>query len=161
MPGKYKTFDMFRFETSKSDEIGAFSEYRWRIRSGGVLDNRYLPFYDFFSFNTQPLPVLLDDYQDAFMLPSFYSMSTPEFFVEGHFRYTTPYLLLKYLPGLSNTLIRENLSISCLGSRYHKTYTEIGYSLSEIFFLAQLGVYVGFDDLKYRTVGAKLVMRFN
>ena len=151
-------FDMLRFEVSKNRSIGAFSEFRWRLRTGGFFDNRSLTFYDFFHFNSQPLPLLLNNYEDAFMLPAFYSLSTPEFFVEAHVKYTTPYLLLKLLPGLSNTLMRENISLSYLGSRFHQNYTEIGYSISEILFVGELGVYVGFDDLKYRSVGVRLVL---
>ena len=49
--------------------LGAFSEFRWRVRAGGFLDNRNLTFYDFFHFNPQPIPVLINDYEDAFMLP--------------------------------------------------------------------------------------------
>ena len=161
MADLYKHFDKITFEASLQKEIGAFSEYRWRIRTGGFINSTDVPYYDFSHFNAQPLPFLLDDYQDAFMLPSYYSLSTPEFYGEAHFKYTTPYLLLKYLPGLTKTLIRENLSISYLGSRFHSNYTEIGYSLSEVFLLAELGVYVGFDDLKYRSFGAKLILKFN
>jgi hypothetical protein len=156
-----RRFDMFRFEVSRNSSIGAFSNFRWRLRTAGFLDNRNLTFYDFFQINTQPFPVLLDNYEDAFMIPSFYSLSTPEFYVEGHLKYTTPYLLLKLLPGISNTLMRENLSLSYLGSRFHPNYTEIGYSISEILFLGELGVYVGFNDIKYKSVGFKAVLRFN
>ena len=156
-----KHFDMLRVEVSKSRNIGAFSDFRWRVRAAGFLDNRSLTFYDFFHFNPQPLPLLLNDYQDAFMIPAFYSLSTPEFYGEVHLKYTTPYLLLKLLPGLSNTLMRENISLSWLGSRYHKNYTEIGYSISEILLLGEIGVYVGFEDIKYKSAGAKLVLRFN
>ena len=152
--------DMFRFEVSKSKSIGAFSNLRWRIRTAGYLDNRNLTFYDFFQFNSQPFPLLLNNYEDAFMIPSFYSMSTPEFYVEGHLKYTTPYLLLKLLPGFSNTLMRENLSLSYLGSKYHKNYTEIGYSISEILFIGELGVYAGFDDIRYRSVGLRAILNF-
>jgi hypothetical protein len=88
-------------------------------------------------------------------------MSTPEVFGEAHFKYTTPYLLLKLLPGLSNTLIRENLSFSYFGSRFHRNYTEFGYSLSEIFLIGEAGIYVGFDDLKYRTFGLRFTLRLN
>jgi hypothetical protein len=157
----YKHFDMIKLEASRQEEIGAFTEYRWRIRTGGFINNKDVPYYDFFHFNAQPLPFLLDNYQDAFMLPAFYSLSTPEFYGEAHFKYTTPYLLIKYLPGLTKTLIRENLSISYLGSRFHSNYTEIGYSLSEVFLLGEIGVYIGFDDLKYRSIGGKLVLKFN
>ena len=65
------------------------------------------------------------------------------------------------MPVLSNTLIRENLIFSFLGSRYNKTYTEIGYSLSEIFLLGEVGIFAGFDDLKYRSFGIRLALRFN
>ena len=155
-------YDMIRFEAYKRyDDIGAFSELRWRIRAGGFLDNRNVPFYDFFHFNPQPPLVLLDDYQDAFMLPAYYSISTPEAFGELHIKYTTPYLLIKLLPGISNTLMRENVSLSWLGTKNNPNYTELGYSISEIFFLAELGVYVGFEDLGYKSIGGKLILKFN
>jgi hypothetical protein len=156
-----RKFDMIKFEVSKNSSIGAFSNFRWKIRTAGYFDNRNLTFYDFFHVNSQPFPLLLNNYEDAFMLPSFYSMSTPEFYVEGHLKYTTPYLLLKLLPVLSNTLMRENISLSYFGSRYHKNYTEIGYSISEILFIGELGVFAGFDNLKYRSFGVKAVLRFN
>lgn len=157
----WKHYDMLSLDISRSNNIGAFSEFRWQIHAGGFLDNRSVPFYDFFHINTQPLYILLDDYRDAFRLPSYYSLSTPEFHGEMHIKYTTPYLVLKYLPGLSKTLMRENLSISWLASRYTRSYTEIGYSITELFFLGELGVYAGFDNLKFRSVGAQLVLRFN
>jgi hypothetical protein len=158
---RFRHYDMIKFEASKSRSIGAFSDFRWRIRTGGFLDNRSLTFFDFFHFNSQPIPVLINNYQDAFMIPAYYSLSTPEVYGEIHIKYTTPYLLLKLLPVLSNTLMRENLSVSYLGSRYHTNYTELGYSLSEFLFLAEVGIYVGFEDIRYKSVGAKLVLRLN
>jgi hypothetical protein len=161
MTNNFRQYDMFRFEAFKSRDMGAFSEFRWRVRAGAFLDNRNIPYYDFFHFNSQPIPFLIDNYQDAFMLPAYYSMSTPEAFGEVHVKYTTPYLLLKLLPVLSNTLMRENLSLSYLGSRYSKSYTELGYSISEILLVGEVGVYVGFENLKYNSVGAKFVFRIN
>jgi hypothetical protein len=158
---EYQHFDMFRFEVSQRREPGAFSEFRWRIRTGGFADNRNISYFDFFHFNAQPLILLIDDYEDAFMLPPYYSLSTPEFFGEVHLKYTTPYLLLKFLPGLSNTLIRENLIISYLGSRFRGNYTEIGYSLSEIFLLGEAGIFAGFNDLKYSNFGVRFTLRLN
>lgn len=161
IPGKNTSqFDMFVLGASQRRDLGAFSQLRWRVRTGGYADNRNVTFYDFFHFNSQSFPVLFNDYDDVFMLPGYYSLSTPEIFGEAHLKYTTPYLLLKLLPGLSNTLIRENLSISYLGSRYKENYTELGYSLSEILFIGEAGVYVGFNDLKFSSIGAKFIFRF-
>ena len=156
-----RRYDMFSFEVSRNSTVGAFSNFRWRIRAAGFLDNRNLTFYDFFHLNSQPFPLLINNYEDAFMIPSFYSLSTPEFYVEAHIKYTTPYLLLKLLPLMSNTLMRENISLSYLGTRFQPNYTEIGYSISEIMFVGELGVYAGFDDTKYRSVGLKAIFVFN
>ena len=162
LPGDgYNHYDMFRFQVTQERETGAFSEFRWTVRAGVFTDNRNLTFLDYFHFNTQPLELVFNEYSDDFKLPGYYSLSTPELFGEAHFRYTTPYLLLKLLPVLSNTLIRENIIFSFLGSRYNTTYTEIGYSLSEIFLLGEAGIFAGFDDLKYRSFGIRLALRFN
>lgn len=158
---KYRHFDMFKFKVSGKREPGAFSELRWKITAGGFLDKTKPNYFDFFHFNPQPLPFLLDNYEDAFMLYSFYALSTPELFGELHLKYTTPYLFLKLLPGLSNTLMRENLSFSCLGSRFHSNIIEIGYTISEIFLLAEAGVYIGFENLGYKSLGLKLILRLN
>ncbi len=158
---EYRHYDMIRFEAGSTRTTGAFSEIRWLVRSGGFIDNRSVPYYDFFHFNSQPLSFLLDNYADAFMLPPYYSQSTPGFFGEAHIKYTTPYLLIKLLPFLSNTLMRENISLSYLGSINHENYTEIGYSISEFFFFGEIGVYAGFDDLNFRKIGAKVTFRFN
>ena len=157
----YRHFDVFRFEVSQEVDMSAFSEFKWRFRTGGFADSRGLPYYDFFHFNAQPLNVLLNDYSDAFMLPSIYSLSTPEMFGEIHLKYTSPYILLKFLPGLSNTLIRENLTLSLLKSRFYSNYTEIGYSLSEVFLIGEIGFYAGFNNLKYSNCGVKLILRLN
>ena len=154
-------YDLFRVEAHQHKEIGAFSQFRWRAVAGSFLDNSRLTFYDFNHFNEQPLPVLINDYHDAFMLPSYYSLSSPEAFFEVHAKYTTPYLLLKLLPGLSNTLIRENLQLSYLGRKGNPSYTEIGYSLSEIFLFAEAGIFVGLDNLQYRSFGARIILKFN
>jgi hypothetical protein len=156
---KYKDFDLIMADISRYRNIGLAGYLRWRIVSGGFLNNKYVNWYDFVHFNTQPLPVLIDNYYNAFRLPAYYSMATPEFFCEVNVNYSTPYLLLKYIPGFSKTLARENLNFSYLGSRYHSHYTELGYSITQLFLIGEAGVYVGFDNLKYRSVGARLILK--
>ena len=157
----WRSTDMLRFEVARSRSVGAFGDFKWRLRTAGYLDNRNLTFYDFFHINSQPLPILLNNYEDAFMIPSYYSLSTPEFYVEAHLKYTSPYLLLKLLPVMSNTLMRENISFSYLGRRNSANYSEIGYSISEILFIGELGVYAGFEDLHYKSIGVKAIFKIN
>ena len=154
-------FDHIRFEANKSESVGAFSEYSWRLRAGGFINGQNLYFQDFNHFNTQPLPFLLRNHQDAFMLRDHYSLATPEYYIEAHLSYTTPYLLIKLLPFLSNTLMRENISLSYLYSPHTNNYYELGYSLSEIFLIGRIGVFAGFEDLSYRSAGLKFTFIFN
>ncbi len=67
---QYKHFDMFRLGVSQRRDLGAFSEFRWRVRTGAFINNLYVPYFDFFHFNSQPVNVLINDYDDAFMLPA-------------------------------------------------------------------------------------------
>lgn len=157
----WRQFDLINVGAAKRTDLGAFREVNWSFNCGGFPDNSNIPFYDYFHFSSQQLPVLMNEYGDAFMLPGYYTLSTSEFFTEGHIKYTTPYLLLKLLPRLSNTLIRENLSASFLWSRYQACYTEIGYSLSQIFLIGGIGVYTGFDNFTFRSFGMKVVLTLN
>ncbi|HPV17372.1 MAG TPA: DUF5686 family protein, partial [Bacteroidales bacterium] len=159
--GSYDHFNMFRLEVSQRQETGLFSELRWKIRTGGISNKTGLTWFDFFHFNSQPVSILINNYDDAFMLPAYYSLNTPGFFGEAHLRYTTPYLLLKLLPGLSNTLMREKLSLALLGTENGNFYTEAGYSLSEIFLVGEAGVYVGFNNLRYSSVGLKFILKID
>jgi len=156
-----RNYDHLRLEVSRRKESGAFSEFTWRLRTGGYIRNNNLTFFDFNHFNPQPLPVLVNNYEDAFRLRDYYSMSTPEFFTEFHTKYTSPYMFLKLLPFLSNTLMRENISLSFLWPGEDKTYTELGYSISELLLLGEAGVYVGFNNFSFSSAGFRIILKLD
>ena len=158
---KYKSYDLLKMDITRTRTAWLTSTLTWRLSTGGFLNNRYVDWFDFIHFNAQPLPVLIDNYFDAFRLPSYYSLATPEFFGEAHIQYSTPYLLLKYLPGFSKTNARENLSLSYLGTRFHENYTEVGYSIVRLFIFGEIGVYAGFDNLKFRSAGLRIGFNLN
>ena len=154
-------YDMIKADISRTDRFGALSEFRWRLTGGGFINRFNLQLQDMYYFNTQESPVLLNSFGEAFYLKPYYSVSSPSFFSEAHARYTTPWLILKRIPGLSRTLMRENIGIASLWTPDYGFYSEIGYSLSEIFLMAELGVYAGFHDLTYSSIGVTLRLRFN
>ncbi|MFZ0472600.1 MAG: DUF5686 family protein [Bacteroidales bacterium] len=154
-------YDLLKADISSRNRFGALSEFNWRLTGGGFINREHLQLQDMYFFNTQESPVLLNSFSDAFYLKPYYSISSPSFFSEAHIRYTTPWLILKRLPGLSRTLMRENIGIASLWTPDYGFYSEIGYSVSEIFLMAELGVYAGFHDLKYNSVGITLRLRFN
>ncbi len=154
-------YDMLMGEIFRKNSLGPLSEFSWHLRGGGFFNSQNLKLHDMYYFNTQSSPVLLNNFEDAFYLKPYYSVSSPRTFAEGHIRYTSPNLLLKRLPGLSSTLARENIGFSALWTPDLGFYYEAGYTVSEIFLLAELGLYAGFRDTSFESVGLRLTLRLN
>lgn len=155
------SYDLIWGEVNRTSRYGALNEFRWRVRAGGFLNSENVPLQDMYYFNTQSSPVLLNFYEDAFYLKPCYSVSTGKAFAEGHVRYTTPTLLLKRLPGLSRTLMRENFGLSVLWTPETGYYYETGYSLSEVFLVGTVGVYAGFSGTSFESAGIRLTLRID
>ncbi len=155
------SYEMLSGEVSRTARFGALNEFRWRIRAGGFINSENVRLQDMHFFNTQSSPVLLNSYEDAFYLKPCYSVSSRKAFAEGHIRYTTPTLLLKRLPGLSHTLIRENISLSVLWTQEAGYYCETGYSLSEVFLIGTAGVYAGFTGTSFESAGIRVILRID
>lgn len=153
-------FDRITAEIGKTNRYGFLDEFNWRICGGGFVNRHNVQLQDMYFFNTQKSPVLLNNYVDAFYNKPYYSISSPSYFAEGQIQYTSPTLLLKRLPGLSRTLIRENIGLSVLWTPDYGYYYEAGYSLSEIFFMAEVGLYAGFRDLSFDALALRLILRF-
>ena len=153
------SYDLLAAEVNRTDRFGAMNEFRWRIRAGGFLNSENARMQDMHFFNTQSSPVLLNFYEDAFYLKPCFSVSTRKAFAEAHLRYTTPTLLLKRLPGLSRTLIRENIGISALWTPEAGNYYEAGYSLSEVLLVGTVGVYAGFTGTSFESAGIRVILR--
>jgi len=118
-------------------------------------------FSDFAHARTQTSPILLKEYRHAFFLPGYYSLSTSDKYLEAHLSVRAPYIALKYLPGLSNTLWREMVWISYYTSPVTRNYLEVGYTLLEVLLSANLGIFAGFDDGKFNSVGLNLAFRIS
>jgi len=152
-------YDMIMGEINRTTRYGPLNEFRWRIRGGTFFQTDNVQLQDMYFFNTQASPVLVNNYEDAFYLKPYYSVSTPKGFAEGHIAYTSPLIILKRMPGLSRTLIRENLGLSVLWTPDYGYYFETGYALSEIFLLAEVGVYAGFHNRSFESLAIRLTLR--
>jgi len=154
-------FDLLRGDISMRRDLGAMREFRWNIGGGGFFNRKNLQFQDTYIFNTQTSMVLLNNYEDVFYLKPNYAISSPSQFAEAHLRYTTPCMVVKRLPLLSKTLIRENVSGSWLWTPDYGNYYEVGYSLSEIYLIGEAGVYAGFRNTSFDSFGFRFVFIFN
>ncbi len=153
-------YEVITASVEQKKEWGVFSSFSWKVKGGYFTKNDQMHFSEFYHFNTSQIPVMLKNWNDVFVLLDDYRYSTNDKFLEAHVQYTTPYLLLKYLPFLSNRLWLENLYGNYLTQPLFKNYAEIGYGVTQIFFMGSVGVFVGFENGSYSRWGFRAAIQF-
>jgi hypothetical protein len=140
-------------------DAGFFPVLSWAANGGWFARNESLHFSHFKHFNTSVAPVRITR-NPAFRLLDDYEASANEWYLQGHLKYTSPYLLLKRLPVLSNRLWQESLHFDYLHTPEFRNYTQVGYSIDQILLMGSIGVFAGFEDGKYKHWGVSAVLEF-
>jgi hypothetical protein len=134
--------------------------FSWNIKAGFFLNHDRIYLMDDKYFNNQDLPFVLGNPDNAFRQIPVYQYATTRSFGELHVLFTTPYLLIKYLPFLNSKIWCENLQFNYLSTNDVKNYWEIGYSISQIYMIGRLGIYAGFRGSDYQSFGFQLSVDF-
>jgi hypothetical protein len=154
-------YDLLEVGIKQRREWGIMHAFSWNLKGGFFLNRNKIFLMDDKYFNNQNLPVLLGNVNDAFRLMPYYRNATTHNFAEAHIRFTTPYLLIKYLPFLSNKLWCENLHLNYLTTRQQQHYWEVGYSISMIYMVGSVGIFAGFEGTSYRSYGVQVAFEFD
>jgi hypothetical protein len=151
-------------------EVGLLSTLNYRIEAGYFLDKGSLHFADYMHFKSSPLLADMIDFRETFMLLdidpdatdriNYYRGSTSDYYIEGHARFQSSYLLLKLLPWMSERLWNESISVSYLYTPDIKNHIQLGYSLNEIGFLLDVGVFTALENWSYHGTGVRINFRF-
>ncbi|MCL2728147.1 MAG: DUF5686 and carboxypeptidase regulatory-like domain-containing protein [Bacteroidales bacterium] len=156
--GSESEFDFARFEIRQSRSFGYHNIFDYRAGAGKFLSSKQLYFADFHHIYTNQSGVSLNRRLNSFQLLPTYAISTPKWYVEAHVRYQTPYLALKHIPIFKNPMIREGVQASYLLQPNLKNYIEIGYSINNLLMMFDVGIFVGFEQAKYRSWGLRLAV---
>ncbi len=156
----WSDFSLLTLGIKQSMEAGLLSTLDWSLESGYFLNNRSIHYSDFRHFKSSPLYIDMAGFDNALMLMDYYEASTSEYWVTADVKLNASYLLIKFLPWFSERLWKESLGITYLYTPQTPHYVQLGYSLDEIFFLMDLGVYVGFQEGSYKGFGARINFRF-
>jgi hypothetical protein len=140
----------------KSAGFSFMPTFSWNINGGGFVRNRNLHFSNFKHFEGSTAPLVFRNPSNMLLLADDYETSTARWFVRANTTYSSPYLLLKYLPVLSNRLWNENLHLSYLHSPEMPHYVQTGYSISRIFMAGTIGVFAGFSEGNYTHWGLRV-----
>jgi hypothetical protein len=137
----------------------AFSPvFSWSVNGGYYLINRQMHFSQYHHFNATRMPLLTQSFNDGFFLLNSYEASTNKWFVKATGAYSSPFIALKLLPFFSNRLWNENLHAGYLHTPHFPHYAQVGYSISRIFMVANVGVFAGFGNWKFQHWGVRVLL---
>jgi len=156
----WSDFSMISAEVTHTLNTGLLSSLDWSLRSGYFPNTTALHFSDYRHFKSSPLYIDMAGFDEALMLMDYYEASTSDYWFQADAKLTSSYLLLKFLPWFSERLWKESVGLTYLYTPQTPHYVQLGYSLDEVFFLVDLGVYVGFQEGAYKGFGAHLNFRF-
>ena len=128
--------------------------------AGSFLNSKSTYFADYKHFGTNS-PFLIGTSEGSiFRIIDYYDYSTCESYFEGHIRLESDRILLKRLPVLNKTLMREALYINYLSTTGNKPFYEVGYGLNQIFLMFNLEVFAGFKGSSHEYTGIKIGIPF-
>lgn len=153
-------YDFIGAGLSYGRELNTTSSIAAEFHTGLFTNNRQIHFSDFAIAPTQSSPILLKEYRHAFFLPCYYQLSTSDKFIRAHLSYKSPFIALKYLPVLSNTLWREMIWTSYYTTPTMKNHLEVGYTMLEVLLSANVGIFAGFDDGEFSQIGFNIAFRW-
>ncbi len=156
----WSEFSMLEAGIDQGIDIGLMSSLDWALNAGWFPKTNTIHFSDFKHFKTNPLLVDMAGFDRALILADYYSCATPDHWVRAALRLDASYLALKFLPWFSERLWKEALHLDYLYTSDQPHYIQFGYSLNELFFLADIGVFTAFRDWKYAGCGIRLNFRF-
>ncbi len=163
----WSDYSMAEAKIEHTFEVGLLSRLNWSVAAGAFTDTTSIHFSDYKHFKSNPLYIDMAGLDRALMFSDYYQASTNRYWVNLHTTLTSSYLLIKYLPWFSERLWKESLDLAYLYTPGTPNYLQVGYRLEEIFFMADIGVYVGFrekiespGDWGYNGVTFRLNFRF-
>ena len=141
-------------------EVGLLSSLHYKIEGGVFLHNDQMHFSDYRHFKASPLLFDMIGFEETFLLLNHYRGSTRDYYVQAHGTFTTPYMVLKLLPWFSERLWNESVALSYLNTPDVPNHLQLGYSLNDIGFLFDIGIYTAFENWKYHGTALRFYLRF-
>lgn len=141
-------------------EVGLLADFHWSVEAGTFLNNESLHYSDYKHFKSSPLLIDMAGFDHSLMFMNYYEAATDRSWAFADAKLTTSYLALKFIPWFSERLWKESVGFTYLYTPHIQNYIQAGYSLNELFFLADVGIYAAFQEWEYRGFSIRLNFRF-
>jgi hypothetical protein len=129
-----------------------------RLSYGFFLDNTHSYFPDYNHLNGNRAPLITGDPLYTFRQLDYYAYSTTNSYLTLHGEFDFKRLIVKRLPIINMTGIREVVFYNGLLIENLPTYQELGYGLEILSGLVRGDVFVGLKDNSYNNWGMRLIL---
>lgn len=149
-------FSQIDFRFIQQANISPTVGIEWHLNTGTFFNAAQLHFSQYKHFQTSEIPVSFQSFTHNFQLINDYRYSTAENYLNIGGEVRTEYLLLRYLSFLNRRTWSESLHLNYLSTPALTNYWETGYSLNNLFFVGNVGVFAGFSKYHFEQVGVKV-----
>ena len=134
--------------------LDLFRSIRYYVGGGVFTNAKSVYFADFTKFSKRNFPNSWDDQiGGVFHLLDSKWYNASNSYVQAHFMYETPYLLLHFIRAISREIVRERIYIGQLYLPVLPCYTEVGYAIGN--HILSAGVFSGFEKGRYQSLGVR------
>jgi len=154
--GSDPRFNFIEAEIKHDLNIRMVGRFSYLVSGGSFINNKQIYFADYRHFNNNPLVINNGDQRDMFRLLQFYENSTIKPFVQAHLTYEHARLLIKRLPFMANSLIKETVFAKTLCTSGNRPYYEIGYGLNQLFLILNAEIVTGFVGSHHQYTGIRI-----
>jgi hypothetical protein len=155
-------FSHLNISFKQQANLSSTSGIDWQINTGHFFNNNQMHFSQFKHFSTAEIPIYFNEFSNTLQLLNDYEASSNKSYlnVSGEFR--TEYFLLRYLSIINQRTWSESLHFNYITTPDFKNYWEAGYSLNNLFFVGNIGVFAGFKEKHFEQFKVKIsISAFN
>lgn len=149
-------FSLLNVGVKHDFKLGIRGRLFYQVNAGVFLNNEKLTFVDYRHFLGNKIFVQDTDPVGRYRLLDYYKSSTAENYLSTFAYYNFRKLLLTQLGFIQKKGIREGVFINYLGTRSSNDYTEVGYSLNNIYRLFRIEGVAAFRNGKYSDWGIRV-----
>jgi hypothetical protein len=146
-------FDQVELGVKHDVTFAASGKLSFNVNAGTFLNNDQVYFQDYKHFGGNRTIFSNMGAASNFRFMDYYKYSTSSSYVSGIAHYQFRKFLLTQLPMLRYSGVRENIFVNYLKTENSTHYTEVGYSLDNLFRIFRLELGVGFENGKYLRSG--------
>lgn len=149
-------FSQIDFTWHQQANISPSAGIDWYLNAGHFFNNNQMHFSQYKHFRTAEIPILMNSFTNRFQLVNDYELSTNESYLMLGAEYKTEYILFRYISFLNRKTWSESLYFNYLTTPTHNNYWEAGYSLNNLFFVGNVGVFTGFNGGNFESIYLKI-----